>query len=70
MVQAHFEIFIEKGEDPEEEKFRFRLTAPNGEIIAASEAYESKDGCQKGIEAVRTYARYAQLQDLTLKVVE
>ena len=65
MAQAHFEIFLDI-----DKKHRFRLRAPNGEIIVASEAYESKDGCQKGIEAVRTYSRYAQLQDLTLKVVE
>jgi uncharacterized protein YegP (UPF0339 family) len=30
-------------------KFRFRLRAQNGEIIAESGAYESKEGCQKGI---------------------
>ena len=65
MVQAQFEIFLDT-----EKKHRFRFRAPNGGIIVASEAYESKDGCRKGIEAVRTYARHAQLQDLTLKVVE
>lgn len=26
-------------------KFRFRLKAANGEVIAVGEAYESKDGC-------------------------
>ena len=65
MAQAHFEIFLDT-----DEKHRFRFRAPSGDIIVASEAYESKDGCKDGIEAVRTYARYAQLQDLTLKVVE
>ncbi len=34
-------------------KFRFRLKASNGEIIAQSEGYETKDGCKNGIEAVR-----------------
>ena len=34
-------------------KFRFNLSASNGEIIAASEAYETKEGCMNGIEAVR-----------------
>ena len=67
MPQAYFEIFIEKGEDPEKQRYRFRLRAPNGEIIAASEAYESKQNCKDGIEAVRTYAKYAMLQDLTHK---
>lgn len=67
MVQTYFEIFIEKGKDPEKQKYRFRFRAPNGEIIAASEAYESKQNCKDGIEAVRTYAKYATIQDLTLK---
>jgi uncharacterized protein len=34
-------------------EFRFRLKAPNGEIIAEGEGYESKDGCLNGIEVVR-----------------
>jgi len=44
-------------------KFRWRLKAPNGEIIATSEAYESKDGCRKGIESVKTNAPKAQIVD-------
>lgn len=35
-------------------KFRFNLKASNGQIILSSEAYESKSGCQSGIESVRT----------------
>jgi len=62
MTVAYFEIFLDK-----EGKHRFRFRAPNGEIIAASEAYESKQNCKDGIEAVRMYAKYAMLQDLTLK---
>lgn len=46
-------------------KFRFRLKAPNGEIIATGEAYESKDGCKKGIESVKTNAPKAQVVDMT-----
>jgi uncharacterized protein YegP (UPF0339 family) len=34
-------------------KFRFNLVAANGEIVATSEAYESKSGAKNGIEAVR-----------------
>ena len=30
-------------------KFRFHLKAPNGEIIAASQGYESKANAEKGI---------------------
>ena len=58
---AHYEIFRDA-----QNEFRFRLRAPNGENIAVSEAYTSKENCKKGIEAVRKYAKYATLQDLTL----
>ena len=47
-------------------KFRFRLKAPNGEIISTGEAYTSKDGCKKGIESVKTNAPKAQIVDTTL----
>jgi uncharacterized protein len=30
-------------------KFRFHLKAPNGEIIAASQGYETKASAEKGI---------------------
>ena len=47
-------------------KFRWRLKAPNGEIIAASEAYESKDGAKNGINSVKTNAPKAEIADLTI----
>lgn len=37
-------------------KFRFNLKAGNGQIILTSEAYESKQGAEKGIESVRKNA--------------
>ena len=43
-----FEIFYDKAKE-----YRFRLIAPNGEIILASEGYKSKDSCKKGIASVR-----------------
>jgi uncharacterized protein YegP (UPF0339 family) len=46
-------------------KFRFRLVAPNGEIIATGEAYQSKDACKKGIESVKTNAPKAEIVDKT-----
>ncbi len=47
------------------QKFRWRLKAPNGEIIATSgEAYESKDGCKKGIESVKSNAPKATVADM------
>ena len=48
------------------EKLRFRLKAPNGEIIASGEAYESKDSCKNGIESVKINAPKAEIVDTTL----
>jgi len=48
-------------------KFRFRLLAANNEIIAASEAYESKEACLKGIKAVQKDAPIATVDDTTVK---
>ena len=45
-------------------KFRFRLKAANGEIIATSEAYSSKDGCVNGIESVRKNAPIAKVVEM------
>jgi len=47
-------------------KFRWRLKAPNGEIIAMSEAYESKDGCKNGINSVQTNAPKAEIVDMAM----
>jgi len=46
-------------------KFRFRLIAPNGEKIAVSEAYSSKDGCVNGIESVKKNAPIAKIVEAT-----
>ncbi len=45
-------------------KFRFRLKAPNGEVIATGEAYASKDGCKNGIESVKANAPKASIVDM------
>jgi len=45
-------------------KFRFRLKAANGEIIAVSEAYESKASCENGVESVKKNAPVATVKDL------
>ena len=44
-------------------KFRFHLKAPNGEIIAASQGYETKAIAEKGIEAIKTHAPAAAVED-------
>ena len=48
-------------------KFRFRLLASNGEIIAVGEAYESKASCLKGIKSIQKNAPIASVEDTTLK---
>jgi uncharacterized protein YegP (UPF0339 family) len=45
--------------------YRFRLTAPNSEVIATSEAYTTKQGCRRGIRAVQHCAAAAAVEDLT-----
>ena len=48
-------------------KFRFNLAAPNGQVIATSEAYESKASAIKGIESVKRNAPNAEIDDQTDK---
>ncbi len=46
-------------------KFRFNLVASNGEIIATSEAYNTKAAALKGIESVKKNASGAPVEDIT-----
>jgi uncharacterized protein len=46
-------------------KYHFNLTAANGQVIATSEAYESRESALKGIESVKANAPGAQLDDQT-----
>jgi hypothetical protein len=46
-------------------KFRCHLKAANGEIIAASQAYDTKAGAEKGIKSVQTHAAGATMVDQT-----
>ena len=59
-MAAKFEISKDKSG-----KFRFHLKAANGEIIAASQGYETKECAHKGIESVKTSAPAAKVVDLT-----
>jgi len=45
-------------------KCRWRLKAPNGEIIATSEAYQSKASCKNGIESVKKNAPIAEIVEV------
>jgi len=60
MPEAQFEIFKDTAGE-----YRFRLRAPNGEIIAASEGYTAKSSCKNGIASVKENAPKAIIQDLT-----
>lgn len=46
-------------------KFRFRLKAGNGEVVATGQAYETKAAAVKGIKAVQRAAADAAIKDLT-----
>lgn len=59
-MAGKFELYKDAGG-----KFRFRLKAGNGEIIAVGEAYESKTSAQNGIDSVKKNAPDAPIVDLT-----
>ena len=61
-MSAKFVVFHDKAK-----KFRFRLVAPNGEIIAVGEAYESKASCLNGIKSIQKNAPTAPIVDETEK---
>ena len=44
-------------------KFHFNLIATNGQVIATSEAYESKAAALNGIESVKKNAPVAEVED-------
>jgi uncharacterized protein YegP (UPF0339 family) len=46
-------------------KFRFNLLATNGQVIASSEAYESKAAAMRGIQSVQKNAAGAAVDDQT-----
>jgi uncharacterized protein len=46
-------------------KYHFNLVASNGQVVATSEAYESKASALNGIESVKTNAPNAEIDDQT-----
>lgn len=46
-------------------KYHFNLVAPNGQVIATSESYESKASALNGIESVKRNAPNAEIDDQT-----
>jgi uncharacterized protein YegP (UPF0339 family) len=60
---GNYEIFKDKAG-----KFRFRLVASNGKIIAANEeGFESRQICENTIELVRTCVLEAKILDFTAR---
>jgi uncharacterized protein YegP (UPF0339 family) len=51
---------IKKGESG---KFHFNLVAGNGQVIATSQTYHSKESAHEGIESVRKNAPDAVVED-------
>ena len=51
-----FEVYVDKAG-----KYRFRLKAGNGEVVASGEAYESKQGALRGVDAVQRAAADAKI---------
>lgn len=45
---------------------KFDLRAANGQVIAASEVYETRAACRRGIKSVRKNAPVAKLEDQTI----
>lgn len=57
---AKFQIF--RGRDYQ---YYFRLIAGNGEIIATSEGYTTKQSAQHGVDAVKRLAPNAMVFDIS-----
>jgi uncharacterized protein YegP (UPF0339 family) len=54
-MAGKFELYTDKSG-----KYRFRLKAGNGQVIATGEAYESKAAAENGIKSVQTNAPGAE----------
>ena len=46
-------------------QYYWNLIAPNGEVIAVSEMYNSKQSAQLGIQSVKLHAPTARVDDAT-----
>jgi len=57
VTNPKFELYQDKAGE-----YRFRLKARNGQIIAVSEGYTSRSGCENGIESVRKNAADATVE--------
>jgi uncharacterized protein YegP (UPF0339 family) len=55
-MSGKFEIYEDRSG-----KFRFRLKASNGQIVASGEAYDTKAAAKKGCESVQRAAEGASV---------
>lgn len=55
-MAGKFEVYKDRGG-----KFRFRLKASNGQVVATGEAYETKASALKGCESVQKAAQGATI---------
>lgn len=58
-MAGKFEVYEDKGG-----KYRFRLKAGNGQVIASGQGYATKESCLNGIESVRKNAPDASISDI------
>ncbi|PUU87250.1 YegP family protein [Halanaerobium sp.] len=58
-MAGKFEVYEDKSG-----KFRFRLKASNGQIIATGQGYKTKESCLNGIESVRKNAQDAEVEEV------
>ncbi|EHQ36020.1 YegP family protein [Methanoplanus limicola] len=58
-MTGKFEVYIDSSG-----KYRFRLKAPNGEIIAVGQGYSSRAACLNGIESIKKNAPTAPVEEV------
>lgn len=58
-MAGKFEVYEDKSG-----KFRFRLKAGNGQVIATGQGYASKESCLNGIESIRKNAAEAPVLEV------
>ena len=58
-MAGKFEIYTDNAG-----KYRFRLKASNGQVIASGQGYSSKESCLNGIESVKTNAPDASVVEV------
>ena len=57
-MPAKFELYKDK-----KGEFRWRLIAPNGQVIATGEGYKSKESAKNGINSVKRNAPKAGVEE-------